>query len=270
MASSYTTNKVIEKPGNGDYVDTWNVPVNGDMDVIDQAFGGTTSLNVTSLSGTTVLTTAQYRSLGLAVSGVLTANVAFQIPSGVGGQWIVNNQTTGGFALSISSGGGGTSVAVTQGVRSIVFSDGTNIALADDRARSEFPSGTSVLFVQTAAPTGWTKSTTHNNKALRVVSGTASSGGSVDFTTAFAAQAVSGTVGNTTLTVDQIPAHTHGYTYYRGPTQGETTSAANLANTAITGTTTSTGGGQSHTHTFTGTAINLAVAYVDVIICVKD
>jgi hypothetical protein len=30
------------------------------------------------------------------------------------------------------------------------------------------------------------------------------------------------------------------------------------------------GGGGSHTHTFTGTAINLAVQYVDVIIATKD
>jgi hypothetical protein len=60
-----------------------------------------------------------------------------------------------------------------------------------------FPSGTVMLFIQTAAPTGWTKSTTHDNKALRIVSGTASSGGSVAFTTAFASQAVTGSVAAT-------------------------------------------------------------------------
>jgi hypothetical protein len=31
-----------------------------------------------------------------------------------------------------------------------------------------------------------------------------------------------------------------------------------------------TGGGSSHNHSFTGTAINLAVQYVDVIIATKD
>ena len=49
-------------------------------------------------------------------------------------------------------------------------------------------SGTKMLFQQSTAPTGWTKDTTHNDKALRVVSGTASIGGSVAFTTAFASQ----------------------------------------------------------------------------------
>lgn len=154
------------------------------------------------------------------------------------------------------------------------------------------PSGTSMLFAQTAAPTGWTKSTTHNNKALRVVSGTASSGGTVAFTTAFASQAVAGTVGSTTLTVNQIPNHTHtGGTNTTGDHQHSVTGVAGDGSfgpggsapypaggtfTGVAGahshtfTTDGTGGGQGHTHTFTGTAINLAVQYVDVIIATKD
>ena len=56
--------------------------------------------------------------------------------------------------------------------------------------RQEFASGTSMLFAQTAAPTGWIKSTTHNNKALRVVSGTAGSGGTAAFTSVFGLRGV--------------------------------------------------------------------------------
>ena len=48
-----------------------------------------------------------------------------------------------------------------------------------------------MLFYQSSAPTGWTKSTSHNNKALRVVSGSASSGGSNSFTSTFASRSVS-------------------------------------------------------------------------------
>ena len=54
------------------------------------------------------------------------------------------------------------------------------------RRAVSLPRGTQMLFQQTAAPVGWTKQTTHNDKALRVVSGTASSGGSVAFSTALA------------------------------------------------------------------------------------
>jgi hypothetical protein len=65
-------------------------------------------------------------------------------------------------------------------------------------ANALFASGTTLLFAQTTAPTGWTKVTTHNDKALRVVNGTAGSGGSISFTSAFTSQSVSGSIANTT------------------------------------------------------------------------
>ena len=97
--------------------------------------------------------------------------------------------------LPVANGGTGVTSAGATG--NVLTSNGTAWTSA---APSGFPSGTVMMFVQTAAPTGWTKSTTHDNKALRVVSGTAASGGSVAFTTAFASQAVSGSIGNTTAT----------------------------------------------------------------------
>jgi hypothetical protein len=126
-----------------------------------------------------------------------------------------------------------------------------------------------MLFQQTAAPTGWTKQTTHDNKALRVVSGTASSGGSVAFTTAFASQSVAGTVGNTTLSTAQIPSHLHSLTatFGGGGIAGTQYNGGSGTFPANTG---STGGGGSHNHSFTGTAINLAVQYVDLIIASKN
>jgi hypothetical protein len=150
-------------------------------------------------------------------------------------------------------------------------------------AAASFPAGTVMLFAQTAAPTGWTKNTsTGNNTALRLVTGTASTGGSVAFTTAFASQtpsgsvSVSGSAGNTTLTTPQIPSHTHtqpNHAYSYG-TPGFANNNANRGAAANTG---ATGGGGSHSHplsissaTFSGSAINLAVSYVDVIRATKD
>ena len=63
---------------------------------------------------------------------------------------------------------------------------------------SFLPSGTAMLFAQSSAPTGWTKSTTHNNKALRVVSGTAGSGGSNAFSNTFASKGINANAGNAT------------------------------------------------------------------------
>ena len=94
---------------------------------------------------------------------------------------------------------------------STTFDGSANVQISTTAASSGVPSGTKMLFQQTAAPTGWTKDTTHNNKALRVVSGTASTGGSVAFTTAFAtSRTVSGSVASHTLTESQIPSHDHG------------------------------------------------------------
>ena len=136
------------------------------------------------------------------------------------------------------------------------------------------PTGTKMLFQQTTAPTGWTKDTSHDNKALRVVSGTASSGGSVAFTTAFTSQGVSGTVGSTTLSVDQMPSHNHtlsGRQHAGG--NGNVNEFGDAQAGEVYSNDTSVknrGGGGSHNHSFSGTAINLAVSYVDLIIATKD
>jgi hypothetical protein len=128
MASSFTTNKRIEKPGNNDYVNTWNVPVNANFDAIDQALGGVTFLNATGAVGTVTLLDTQYRSLMLFVSGAQTGNAVYSLPTGVGGMWVVRNTTTGGsHTVTIASAGGGASVAVPRGQTSLLAVDGTDV-----------------------------------------------------------------------------------------------------------------------------------------------
>ncbi len=151
----------------------------------------------------------------------------------------------------------------------------------------EIPATTAMLFVQTSAPTGWTKSTTHDDKALRVVSGAASSGGTANFSAAFASRTPAGTVGSTTLDVTQIPAHQHllinadnedanglaSNNYVAKQKSSSSASDYNLQGTATLptlGLSESVGGGSSHTHSFTGTAMDFAVKYVDCIIATKD
>jgi hypothetical protein len=123
-----------------------------------------------------------------------------------------------------------------------------------------FDPGTVMLFVQTAAPTGWTKSTTHDNKALRVVSGSVTTGGTQNFT-----DVLNGTVGATTLTTAQIPSHTHTAGAPASILSGQANrfSFAQNNTVALNLTTNATGGGGSHTH-------SMDVAYVDVIIATKD
>ena len=130
MASSFTTNKKIEKPASGDYVDAWAAPVNLDWDAIDASFGSVTSLNVVSASGTITLTADQYRPPMVVIAGLLTADVNYQIPAGIGGQWVVYNNTTGAFTVTISSAGGGAVVLPYRASRTNILCDGTNVYIS--------------------------------------------------------------------------------------------------------------------------------------------
>ena len=228
-------------------------------------------------------------------------------------------------ATDIALADGGTNASLTASAGAVAYSTASAIAFTGVGTAGQvltsagtsvptwttiLPSGTAMLFAQAAAPTGWTKSTTHDNKALRVVTGSSggSAGGTVNFTTAFASKAVSGTVGSTTATgtvgstvldATQIPSHTHFVSSADSVGTTPTLSATNAlakqrsdtnnspnynltgspTDLATIGLTSATGGGLGHTHTFTGTshdhpftgtAIDMAVQYVDVIIATKD
>lgn len=173
-------------------------------------------------------------------------------------------------------------MAITANGTHIIFNDSTTQATQ----AIEFVSGTVMLFRQNTAPTGWTKSSSFDNAALRVVSGTinASQSGVVPFTGAFANTTPTVTVdssglsaGATTLSSTQMPSHNHtvngGNNENVGPYMAGYSQAFTVQYTFNSG---STGGGSSHSHsvsgsaTATSSAINLNVRYADAIIAAKD
>jgi hypothetical protein len=129
-----TTNKNLNEP----LVNStnWDVPLNENTSIIDVALGGMVSFNVTGVPATNALSISNYQNLILNFTGTLSQNTVYQIPSGVGGQWIARNGTTGSFTLTIAGGGAGTSFVVPQGSVRTVYSDGAapnnNIRPADD------------------------------------------------------------------------------------------------------------------------------------------
>jgi hypothetical protein len=125
-----TTNKGLAWPDHGGDVDFWDTAVNNDFTIIDQAFGGVTSLNATS--GSATLSVAQYRSLILSVTGAISSDVVYTFPAGVGGFWVVNNATTSsnGSRVIFASGGGGATQTAPRGAQTVLSCNGTDVWLA--------------------------------------------------------------------------------------------------------------------------------------------
>ena len=119
-----TTNKSLNEPAIGS--SSWGGPLNDNFTYLDAALGSSTSLSLTSVT----LTVSQYRSLVLSVSGANSAAIVYTIPAGVGGQWIVSNQTTGTGTITVIQSGIG--VACTNGKHTLVYANGAGVYTADD------------------------------------------------------------------------------------------------------------------------------------------
>jgi len=100
--STTSTNKGMTLPANGEYIGTWDQPLNGDLTILDNALGGITRLAATS-GGTVTLSAAQYQPLILNVTGAITADMTYIIPTGIGGQWVVQNLTNGGYNVIVKT-----------------------------------------------------------------------------------------------------------------------------------------------------------------------
>jgi len=135
-----TTNKILNQPANNS--SNWDTPLNSNFAIIDSALGSATSISVSGVgTGATALTSAQYQCMSFKFSGTLSNSVNYQLPSGVGGLFVVQNSTTGAYDLVISSAGGGTSATVVQGTTRIVYCDGTNVIFSDSSAGGTFTAG---------------------------------------------------------------------------------------------------------------------------------
>jgi hypothetical protein len=158
----------------------------------------------------------------------------------------------------LESSNGGAAVSFGAGSKDVF------ICQPASQAQARFPTGTVMLFQQTAAPIYWTKQTTHNDKALRVVSGAASSGGTNAFS---AVMNTTVSVGNTTITQSTMASHTHTVAIENANAVGNTVipPGSNPVGSLGNMNTGSIGGDAAHNHT-----VNFNVAYVDLILASKD
>lgn len=107
------------------------------------------------------------------------------------------------------------------------------------RTYEHFETGTQLLFYQKAAPAGWSIVQGLDEATVKIVSsGGGTSVNGQTFSTVYRSQ----TVGNTALTINQIPAHSHNASSYSAGSHTHTGSTASAG---------------SHTHPFDASAIDI-------------
>jgi hypothetical protein len=318
MASTYSDRLKLELQASGENAGTWGDKTNNNLQVIDAFVNGYLSKSVAGSSDVTLTTadasaTAESSNKVIELTGALTGNIKVLVPAKES-NYVIFNNTTGSFTLTVApTGHTSNGVAITQGSHTMVYNQsdkcvdvlgakvGTTSTTyigsgAELTGIDIIPAGSLMLFQQSSAPTGWTKATAHDNKALRVVTGSASSGGSNTFAAAFNNnQTVSGTTSSTSVTISgstaghsitqaELPNITltpsqRAKTEDKGPLNRGSSSGGGAGYEFLdiplggSGTAHSHGvgtlAGDAHTHTFSDT-FNLDVQYVDVIICSKD
>ena len=262
--------------GNGSYINeagSGNLFING-QDVVIQKYGTSEVMADFNADGAVDLYYDSSKKLATTSTGVSVTGTASATTFSGDLNGTINTNTT---ATTQSAGNNTTKVATTAFVTTAVNN------------AEPFPSGTSMLFQQTSAPTGWTKQTTHNNKAIRLTTGTVGTGGSSAFTTAFGtpsvaggsisgnptnnhsvsagnlsvssgnlaantgnlAVSVSGSISGTTLSINQIPAHSHVYRRPNNPVSRSPLSNDNaqyVQGVSNNASTSNSGGNGSHNH----------------------
>jgi len=247
-----TANKGLDQPAYNSNVNTWGTgPLNTNFGYIDLALGGSTLLNATGLGGTTVaLSAAQCIPLTLSISGTPGGIVTYTVPAATGGQWVVRNGTTGGYAVRVQSASGGTYVTINAGDNVQVSCDGTATGMVRNDTTASAGGSTTQVQYNNAGVLAGSANMTFNGTILTAHTLDASTGGVVfpDNTTQTSAAAPAGSDTQVQFNDGGVFAGDAGLVF------NKTTNAL-----TTTGLLTAAGATLSSTLTMTAAAINSAV-----------
>jgi len=128
MVSTFTPNIQLEEPARGDYVGTWDTPVNNNMTLIDLRAGGTVTIALNN--SPVVLAAAQFQASHIVFNSTLTGSVTITFPTSFVGPYVVENVCTGSSAFVITlttTNPGGNFIGLKPGEPCDVFNDGASI-----------------------------------------------------------------------------------------------------------------------------------------------
>ena len=142
MASSYTTSLKIQEIGNGEQSGVWGSTTNTNWMLIEQAVAGVQTITMsnsnytlTNLNGVS----DEARNMVLVVQGTNSGIYQVIIPANQPKMYVIYNNTTGGYAITIGTTGvGGTLISIPNGVTAQVYTDGTNTYSAQTGSAGNF------------------------------------------------------------------------------------------------------------------------------------
>jgi microcystin-dependent protein len=140
MASSYSNSLKIQLMGNGEDSGVWGSITNTNWNLMEQAVSGVQTIamananyTLTNLNGVS----DEARNMVLVVQGTNSAIYQVIIPLNQPKMYVVSNQTTGGYAITVGSSTGAI-ITIPNGVTAQVYTDGTNTYSAQTGSAGNF------------------------------------------------------------------------------------------------------------------------------------
>jgi hypothetical protein len=132
MANSTSANLKLTVQATGENSGTWGQITNTNLLILEQAIGGYSSVALNATTGATLTYSNGALSNGkdavIKLTGTITGNVNVVIPDSVEKTYIIENATSGSFAVTVkTSSGTGVTWSATDKGKKMVYSDGTNV-----------------------------------------------------------------------------------------------------------------------------------------------
>lgn len=132
MVSTFTPNVGFELPARGDYVGTWDTPVNNNETLADLIVGGRTTIS--GAAGNVILAAAQFECKTITFNSTLLASITVTFPTSFTKDYKVWNQCTGSSAFVITlqtTAAGGAVACAPPGEIVEVVNTGNGIVFAN-------------------------------------------------------------------------------------------------------------------------------------------
>jgi hypothetical protein len=132
MANSTSADLKLTVQATGENSGTWGQITNTNLLILEQAIGGYSSVALNATTGATLTFSNGALSNGkdavIRLTGTITGNVNVVIPDSVEKTYIIENATSGSFAVTVkTSSGTGVTWSATDKGKKMVYSDGTNV-----------------------------------------------------------------------------------------------------------------------------------------------